>query len=68
MFDKSLNSVTLIGNIGNNISEKETASGKFVNFNLATTRSWKNKQTNERVEDTQWHNITVFGGLAGLCH
>ena len=68
MFDKSLNSVTLIGNIGKNIDFKETVNGKLATFNIATTRSWKNKQTSERAEDTQWHNITVFGGLAGLCN
>ncbi len=68
MFDRSLNQVTLIGNIGNNIDSRLTNSNKpVINFNLATTRSWKKAETGERIEDTQWHRITVFGGLGQLC-
>ncbi|MFM9978685.1 MAG: single-stranded DNA-binding protein [Sphingomonadaceae bacterium] len=57
----SLNKVMLIGNLG---KDPETRSfqngGKVCNFSIATSESWKDKNTGERREKTDWHNIAIF--------
>lgn len=65
----SLNKVTLIGNLG---ADPETRSfqngGRVCNLKLATSESWKDKQTGERKERTEWHNVTVNSdGLVNVC-
>lgn len=64
----SLNKVMLIGNLG---ADPETRTfqngGKVCNLRLATSESWKDKNTGERQERTEWHSVAVFGdGLAGV--
>ena len=55
------NQATLVGNIGKDAETKFTASGTAVTtFSIATTRSWKDQQTNEWKEATDWHNITLW--------
>ena len=63
-----LNKVTLIGNIGRDPEVRNTQSGdKVVSFSLATTESWKDRQSGERRERTEWHRVVIFGnGLAGI--
>lgn len=62
----SLNKVMLIGNLGKDPELKYTPGGQAVaTFSLATTRKWKDKEGNEK-EDTQWHNIKVWGRLAEI--
>ena len=57
----SLNKVTLIGNIGKDPEIRTMQSGgKVATFPVATSKSWKDKQSGERQERTQWHNIVVF--------
>ena len=63
---KSLrNSVQLIGRLGKDPEVKEFSNSKKASFTIATTDSYKN-QKGEKVEDTQWHNIVVWGKLAGV--
>ena len=61
-----LNKTTLIGNLGKDPEVRRTHAGKpIVSFSLATSESWRNKDTNERQEKTEWHNIVIFNeGLA----
>ena len=61
---KSLrNSVQLIGNLGKDPEVKSFGDKKKASFTIATTDSYKN-QKGEKVQDTQWHNIVIWGGLA----
>jgi single-strand DNA-binding protein len=63
---KSLrNSVQLIGRLGKDPEVKTFENGKKAAFSIATTDSYKN-QKGEKVEDTQWHNIVIWGKLAGV--
>ncbi len=61
-----VNSATLIGRVGKEV-ESAQANGKTVaKFSLATTESYKDK-SGEKVENTTWHNIVVWGSLADIC-
>jgi single-strand DNA-binding protein len=61
---KSLrNSVQLIGRLGKDPEVKVFGEKKKASFSIATTDSYKNAK-GEKVEDTQWHNIVIWGGLA----
>ena len=61
----SLNKVQLIGNLGNDpdiINE-----GKIAKFSLATSESWNDKTSGEKMTKTEWHNIVVYNeGLVGV--
>lgn len=66
MFDRSINKAFLIGRLGADPDVRYTPGGAAVaNFNLATNRSWKGKDGN-RQEETTWHRIVVWRGLAEL--
>lgn len=62
----SVNKVILVGNLGKDPEVKRMQSGDIVvNFSIATSESWKDKNTGERKENTTWHNIVVFNdGIA----
>jgi len=63
---KSLrNSVQLIGRLGKDPEVKTFGDKKKASFSIATTDSYKNAK-GEKVEDTQWHNIVIWGPLAGV--
>lgn len=63
---KSLrNSVQLIGRLGKDPEVKEFGKSKKASFSIATTDSYKN-QKGDKIEDTQWHNIVIWGKLAGI--
>lgn len=63
---KSLrNSVQLIGRLGKDPELKSFNNSKKASFTIATTDSYKN-QKGEKIEDTQWHNIVIWGKLAGV--
>ena len=63
----TLNSVTLIGRLGQDPELRSTQSGTSVaNFSIATNRTWNDDQGNKK-EDTEWHRIVVFGGMADVC-
>lgn len=65
---RGVNKVTLIGNLGADPDTRYSASGNAVcTLSLATTESWKDKQTGDKQERTEWHRIKVFGKLAEIC-
>ncbi len=64
---RSINKVTLIGNLGSDPDQRFLTNGKAVaNVSLATSESWLDKATNERVENTEWHYVVFFGRLAEI--
>lgn len=63
----SLNKVMLIGRLGADPEIRYLPSGDAIaTIRLATSRRWKNKQTNERQEETEWHRVVFFSGLAKI--
>jgi single-strand DNA-binding protein len=57
----SLNKVILIGNLGKDPEVRRMASGDpVVNLRIATSESWRDKQTGERREKTEWHSVVIF--------
>ena len=63
----SLNKVQLIGNLGRDPETKYMPSGDaMTNITIATTETWKDKQTGEKKEATEWHRVTFFGKLAEI--
>ncbi|WP_019616035.1 single-stranded DNA-binding protein [Psychromonas ossibalaenae] len=68
MFNRSVNKVVLVGNLGKDPEMRYMPNGSAVaNLTLATTESWKDKQTGERKEKTEWHRLTVFNRLGEMC-
>jgi len=62
----SVNKVVLIGNLGGDPEVRRTQDGRpIVNISLATSESWRDKNTGERKEKTEWHRIVIFN--EGLC-
>jgi len=62
-----LNQVQLIGRLGGDPECKTLASGKsVVNVSIATTESWKDKDTGQKKEVTDWHRVVVYGALADV--
>lgn len=62
-----VNKVILVGNLGKDPEVRHLESGASVaNFSLATTESYKDKTTGERKEITEWHNISLWRGLADV--
>ena len=64
---RGVNKVILVGNLGKDPETKYMPSGDAVcNFSLATTDSWKDKTSGEKVEKTEWHNIVAFKRTAEI--
>jgi single-strand DNA-binding protein len=65
---ESINKVILLGHLGQDPEIRSTQDGRAVaNFSLATSESWKDKQTGEKREKTEWHRVTVWNeGLVGV--
>lgn len=64
----SLNKVMLIGNLGKDPEIRYSQQGTaMVSFSMATTERWTDKNTGDRQEKTEWHNIKVFGKQAEVC-
>lgn len=65
----SLNRATLIGRLGQDPEIRTNSNGvKFATFTLATSETWKDKQTGEKKEQTDWHRIIVSSeGLTEIC-
>ena len=64
----SVNKVILLGNLGRDPEIRSMQSGsKMASFSIATSKRWKDKNTQEQKEKTSWHNIVVFGdGLVNI--
>jgi single-strand DNA-binding protein len=64
----SLNRVNLIGHIGKDPELRYNPAGKAItSLSLATTEKWKDKQTGENQERTEWHRLVCFERLAEVC-
>ncbi len=67
MATRGVNKVILIGNIGKDPETRYLPSGGAVtNITLATSESWKDKNTGQPVEHTEWHRIVFYGKLAEI--
>ena len=64
----SVNKVILVGNVGGDPDIRNTSDGREIaNFSLATTESWKDKNSGERKDKTEWHRVVVFSqGLVNI--
>ncbi len=64
---RGINKVILIGHLGADPETRAMPSGLTVaNLRLATTESWKDKQSGEQQERTEWHNVALFGRLGEI--
>ena len=64
---RGINKVILIGNLGRDPEVRYMPSGSAVtNVTIATTDSWKDKQTGDKQERTEWHNVVFFNRLAEI--
>ncbi len=67
MSSRGVNKVILIGNLGADPEVRYTQNGTAAaNLRLATSEEWKDKQTDEKQERTEWHRITMFGRLGEI--
>jgi single-strand DNA-binding protein len=64
---RGINKVILVGNLGQDPETRYMPSGGAVtNLRIATSESWKDKQTGEPQERTEWHSVAMFGRLAEI--
>jgi len=64
---RGVNKVILIGNVGGDPETRFMPNGNAVtNITLATTDSWKDKQTGQQQERTEWHRVVLFGKVAEI--
>ncbi|MDH3915280.1 MAG: single-stranded DNA-binding protein [Chromatiales bacterium] len=64
---RGINKVILVGNLGADPETRYTPSGSAVTkIRIATSESWKDKQSGERQERTEWHKVVFFGRLAEI--
>jgi len=64
---KGVNKVILVGNVGGDPETKAMPSGSMVtNITVATSESWKDKQTGQAQERTEWHRVVFFNRLAEI--
>ena len=62
---RGINKVIIVGNLGQDPEVRYMPNGGAVaNFSLATSESWRDKQTGEMRENTEWHRVVLFGKLA----
>jgi len=62
----SVNKVILVGNLGRDPEVRTLPSGdRVVSFSVATTESWRDRQTGERKDRTEWHNVSIFNDNLG---
>ena len=62
-----VNKVILLGHLGKDPEVRYTPDGKAVtNITLATSESWKDKNTGQKQEKTEWHRVVFFGPIAGV--
>lgn len=64
---RGVNKVIIVGNLGQDPEVKALPSGSYVtNISVATSESWKDKQTGQQQERTEWHRIVFFNRLAEI--
>jgi single-strand DNA-binding protein len=65
--EMSVNKVILLGRLGQDPDVRQTSSGlKVANFSVATSEKWKDRNSGERKEKTEWHRVVIFGALADV--
>ncbi|WRQ13059.1 single-stranded DNA-binding protein [Vibrio phage vB_VpM-pA2SJ1] len=65
MASRGINKVILVGNLGNDPEVRFMPNGNAVaNITIATSESWRDKQSGEQREKTEWHRVVLFGKLA----
>ena len=64
---RGINKVILIGNLGRDPETRYSQGGSPVtNFSVATSENWRDRQSGEQQERTEWHNVVCFGRLAEI--
>lgn len=64
---RGINKVILIGNLGNEPEIRATGSGTIIaNLSVATSESWKDRNSGQQQEKTEWHRVVIFGKLAEI--
>jgi single-strand DNA-binding protein len=64
---RGINKVMLVGNVGNAPEVRQTTEGNAITtLSLATSETWKDKQTGEKQEKTEWHRVVFFRQLAEI--
>ena len=64
---RGINKVILVGNLGNDPEVRYAANGSAIaNISVATTDSWKDKNTGEQQEKTEWHRVVMFNRLGEI--
>jgi len=64
---RGINKVILVGNLGNDPEVRYTPSGGAVaNITIATSESWKDKNTGQKTEKTEWHRVVMFNRLGEI--
>ena len=63
----SVNKVILVGNLGRDPEVRYTANGAAIcNLTIATSRNWKDKNSGEKMEETEWHRVVLYDKLAEI--
>ena len=63
----SVNKVIVLGNLGKDPELRYTPAGTaVVSISVATSRNWKNKETGERMEETEWHRLVAYDRIAEI--
>lgn len=64
---RGVNKVIILGNLGNDPEIRYSATGAAIaNLSVATSEQWKDKQTGQKQEKTEWHRVVIFGKLAEI--
>ena len=67
MAQSGINKVILLGNLGQDPEVRYTAGGvPIANISIATSNSWKDKNSGEQVEQTEWHRVVFFRRMAAI--
>ena len=67
MANRGINKVILVGNLGQDPEIRYMPNGNAVaNISVATSETWKDKQTGESKDKTEWHRVVIFGKLAEI--
>ena len=63
-----INKAIIVGNLGQDPEKKVTENGiTITTFSVATTEKWKDKNSGENLEQTEWHRVVTFRRLAEIC-
>ncbi|WP_223668604.1 single-stranded DNA-binding protein [Kangiella shandongensis] len=67
MASRGVNKVILVGNLGKDPEIRYTADGRAIaNITVATSESWRDKNSGQQQEKTEWHRVVIFGKLAEI--